>query len=65
MNTTGNVIHLDNNKQPKERMVKRAAMLAFKALRAIASQAKEAPGILSQAASDVKSAWAETSRPNV
>ncbi len=65
MNTTGNVIHLDGNKQKSERLVLRGARAAFKALRALTAQAKEAPGILSQAVSDVKSAWEQSSRPNV
>ncbi len=63
--TTTNFIRLDEHKQPAERIVLRAALLLFGAVRAIASQAKEAPGILSQAASDVKSAWEQSSRPNV
>jgi hypothetical protein len=53
------------NNQPSERLFKRGAVLAFKALRAMTSQAKEVPGILSQAATDVREAWAETARPNV
>ncbi len=51
-----------NSNQSTDSLVKRGALLTFRAVRAIASQAKEAPGILSQAASDVKSAWV-ASRP--
>ncbi len=54
-----------NSNQSTDSLVKRGALLAFRAVRSIASQAKEAPGILSQAASDVKSAWEQSSRPNV
>lgn len=54
-----------SNTQPAERLVKRGALLAFKALRAMTSQAKEVPGILAQATADVREAWAETARPNV
>jgi hypothetical protein len=62
MKTTDNVIHL-RDKQPKERLVKRGALVAFKAIRAIASQAKEVPGQLSQSLTDLREAW-EQSRPN-
>jgi hypothetical protein len=57
-------IPLGNN-QPSGRLVKRGALLAFKALRAMTNQAKEVPGILAQATADVREAWAESSRPNV
>lgn len=48
-----------------DRLVKRGALLAFKAVRAVTHRAKGVPGILSQAATDVRDAWAETERPNV
>jgi hypothetical protein len=54
-----------SNTQPAERLVKRGALLAFRALRAITEQAKKAPGILAQASTDVRNAWQETARPNV
>ncbi len=63
MNTIGNVIHLDGNKQPAERLVKRCALLAFTAIRAIAGQAKQAPSLLSQSFTDVREAWEQSSRP--
>lgn len=65
MKTTGNVIQLNSNPQPTERLVKRAARFAFSTLRILASKASTVPGTLSQAASDVREAWQETARPNV
>jgi hypothetical protein len=53
------------NSQPAERLVKRGARVLFGLLRSGAGQAQRVPGILSQAATDVREAWAETSRPNV
>ncbi|MBK7815017.1 MAG: hypothetical protein IPJ52_12320 [Rhodocyclaceae bacterium] len=50
--------------QPQERIVKRGASLAFRTLFAIAEQAKKAPGLIKQAADDVRDAWQETARPN-
>jgi hypothetical protein len=54
-----------SNPQPEERLVKRGALLAFRALRAVTAQAKKTPGILAQASADVRSAWQESSSPNV
>ena len=54
-----------SNTEPSDRLVKRGALLAFKALRALTNQAKEVPGVLAQATADVREAWAESSRPNV
>ena len=54
-----------SNTEPSDRLVKRGALLAFKALRALTDQAKEVPGVLAQAKADVLEAWAESSRPNV
>lgn len=51
--------------QPAERLVKRGARALFGLLRSTAGQAQRVPGILSQAATDVREAWAESSRPNV
>ena len=50
---------------PAERLVKRGALLAFRALRAVTERAKQAPGILAQAGADVRTAWQESARPNV
>lgn len=52
------------NSQPAERLVKRGARALFGLLRSSAGQAQRVPGILSQAATDVREAWAESSRPN-
>lgn len=53
------------NSQPAERLVKRGARALFMLVRSTAGQAQRVPGILSQATSDVRDAWAETARPNV
>lgn len=50
--------------QPADRLVKRSALVAFKAIRAIAGRASEVPGVLSQAGRDVRLAWQESARPN-
>jgi hypothetical protein len=47
-----------------ERIVKRSALATFRAIRYLADQAKKAPSVLQQAASDVRHAWEESSRPN-
>ena len=52
-------------KQSSERIIKRGALAAFRALRIITEQAKKTPGVFAQAASDVSDAWRESSRPNV
>jgi hypothetical protein len=46
-----------------ERFVKRGALVAFRALRALTAQAVKALGVLAQASADVREAW-EQSRPN-
>ncbi len=53
-----------SNPQSSERLVKRGALLAFRALRAVTAQAKKTPGILAQASADVRDAWQESSSPN-
>jgi hypothetical protein len=53
-----------SNPQPTERIVKRGALLAFRALRAVTAHAKKTPGALAQAATDVRAAWQESARPN-
>jgi hypothetical protein len=50
--------------QPAERVVKRGAFLAFTALRGLARQSSKVPGLLQQAAQDIKEAWQESARPN-
>jgi hypothetical protein len=50
--------------QPSERIVKKGALLFFRAVRLATEQAKRAPGIIAQATSDIRDAWEESSRPN-
>lgn len=53
------------NPKSTDRLVKRGARALFTLVRSTAGQAQRVPGILSQATSDVREAWAETARPNV
>jgi hypothetical protein len=48
----------------EERLVKRCALGFFRLVREVASHAQEVPGVVIQAASDVRTAWEESSRPN-
>lgn len=48
----------------ESRIVKSAALVTFRLVRATIEAAKTVPGIVSQAASDVRDAWEESSRPN-
>jgi len=47
------------------RLVKTAALYTFRGLRALVEAAQAVPGIVAEAASDVREAWEESSRPNV
>jgi hypothetical protein len=51
--------------KPADRLVKRGARALFSLVRSTAGQAQRVPGILSQATTDVREAWAESARPNV
>jgi hypothetical protein len=51
--------------KPADRLVKRGARALFGLVRSTAGQAQRVPGILSQATTDVREAWAESARPNV
>jgi hypothetical protein len=53
-----------SNPTSEERLVKRSALFTFRAVRYLTAQARKAPGILQQAADDVRQAWEESSRPN-
>lgn len=64
MKVRNQAIQLANAKST-ERLVKRGARALFTLVRSTAGQAQRIPGILSQATSDVREAWAETARPNV
>ena len=46
------------------RLIKSAALVTFRFVRATIAAAKTVPGIVGQAASDVRDAWEESSRPN-
>jgi hypothetical protein len=50
--------------QPTERLVKRGALTFFRVVRSVVDHSKEVPGLLEQAAHDVRQAWEESSRPN-
>ena len=50
--------------QPTERLVKRGALSLFLAVRSAVAYSKELPAILGQAATDIREAWEESSRPN-
>ena len=50
--------------ESETRIVKSAALVTFRFVRATINAAKTVPGIVSQAASDVRDAWEESSRPN-
>ena len=54
-----------SNVSTGERLVKRGALVTFRALRAVLEQARKAPGFLAQASADVRDAWQESARPNV
>lgn len=63
MKASNQPINLANPK-PADRLVKRGARALFGLVRHTAVQAQRVPGVLSQAATDVREAWAESSRPN-
>ncbi|MEF8699081.1 MAG: hypothetical protein V5B32_03135 [Candidatus Accumulibacter sp. UW26] len=50
--------------ESETRIIKSAALVTFRFVRATINAAKTVPGIVSQAASDVRDAWEESSRPN-
>jgi hypothetical protein len=64
MKTQVQSIQLSPDK-PAHRVVKRGALLAFTALRGLATHSAKVPGLLVQASQDIKDAWRESSRPNV
>lgn len=53
-----------SDSQPSERIVKRGALLLFRGIHALATQAAKAPGVIAQASADVREAWEQSSRPN-
>jgi len=46
------------------RPIKYGALAVFRLLRSGIEQAKTVPGIVQQAAADIREAWEESSRPN-
>ncbi|MEF8769812.1 hypothetical protein [Candidatus Accumulibacter contiguus] len=50
--------------ESETRLIKSAALVTFRFVRATINAAKTVPGIVGQAASDVRDAWEESSRPN-
>ena len=53
-----------NPAKTESRLVKQGALMTFRALRALAVHARKAPGLIAQAATDVREAWEESSHPN-
>jgi hypothetical protein len=49
---------------PDERIVKTGALMLFRVLRTVADYASQIPEVATQAASDIATAWEESSRPN-
>lgn len=47
-----------------DRPIKHGALAVFRLLRSGIEQAKTVPGLLQQAATDIREAWEESSRPN-
>jgi hypothetical protein len=62
MKTATQTIPLSNI--TSERLVKRAALSTFRALRAIGNQSKKVPALIAQAGTDIQSAWQESARQN-
>jgi len=66
MKTHPQVAHLNPaNTASEPRLVKSAALAAFRMLRTTLEAAKTLPGIAAQATADVREAWEETSRPKL
>ena len=65
MKHTARPIPLDNAVEAHDsRLIKQGALTMFRLLRAGMEQAMELPGIVQQAATDIREAWEESSRPN-
>ena len=63
MKTMSQSIQLSNT-TADERIVKTGALMLFRALRTVADYASQIPEAATQAASDIATAWEESSRPN-
>jgi hypothetical protein len=51
--------------ESESRLVKAIALFAFRGVRTVIDTAKEVPGLVSQAATDVVEAWEESRGPKV
>ena len=63
MKTLSQSVQLSNT-TADERIVKTGALMLFRALRTVADYASQVPAAATQAASDIATAWEESSRPN-
>ena len=63
MKTLSQSVQLSNT-TADERIVKTGALMLFRALRTVADYASQIPEAATQAASDIATAWEESSRPN-
>jgi len=48
----------------EESVVKQGALTTFRALRYLMAQSRKAPGLMQQAAQEIREAWQESARPN-
>jgi hypothetical protein len=60
MKTIVQPVRLSTVNGEESRLVKSAALFTFRGIRALVDAAKEVPGIVTQAASDVREAWEES-----
>jgi hypothetical protein len=60
MKTIVQPVRLSTVNGEESRFVKTAALFTFRGIRALVDAAKEVPGIVTQAASDVREAWEES-----
>ena len=49
--------------QPSDRLVKRGARSVFRVVRSAVGRARRVPGLIHQAACDVREAWQESAQP--
>ncbi len=63
MKTLSQPIQLPNT-TTDDRIVKTGALIFFRAVRTVADYASQLPAVATQAASDIATAWEESSRPN-
>lgn len=57
------IIPLSNHNE-EVKVVKTCALFTFRALRTVADYVSQLPAVATQAATDVRDAWEESSRPN-